>query len=395
MKKNPMLLMLAVYATFFALGMPDGAFGVAWPNIRYEMGLPLERAALLIVTHSIFYSLSAWGTGRLASWFKVERISGAGFLLLIAGIMAFSFSRELWHLAAATVVLGLGMGMVDSGINAFATDRFSARHLNWLHCFWAMGGATSPIIMRQMIIYYDWNTGYRAIFAIQAVIAFFVAISMLKGLWEAKETIKPMEDESETVPCAPKVFLTAKVYQSLQWFIFFLYTAFEYSVTFWTVSVLMESRDVYFADAGLFPAVYLGALMAGRFTFGYVTEKVSGSVVIRMGLLLSISGLLVLTFTSNIAGIALVGFGFAPVFPCLMNETKNRFDPAILSRLVGSQVAAAGAGVALSAIVMGQILERISLEALFPTVIICVVVTFSMNEFIEFKLKRRKKLMTE
>jgi predicted MFS family arabinose efflux permease len=135
-------------------------------------------------------------------------------------------------------------------------------------------------------------------------------------------------------------------------------------------------------------------LMAGRFIFGYVTDRFSGSNVIRTGLLLSVSGLLILTFTNNIVGIALVGFGFAPVFPCLMNETKNRFNPAILSKLVGLQVAAAGAGVALSAIVMGRILNLISLEALFPTVIICVVITFCMNEFIEFKLKQRKKLMT-
>jgi len=96
----------------------------------------------------------------------------------------------------------------------------------------------------------------------------------------------------------------------------------------------------------------------------------------------------VLVLSNNIIGIALVGFGFAPVFPCLMNETKHRFKPEILSKLVGLQVAAAGLGVALSAFIMGRLLERVSFEALFPTVIICVVIAFVMNEFIDFKLKR-------
>jgi fucose permease len=375
-----------VYATFFALGMPDGAFGVAWPEIRYEMGLPLERAALLIVIHSVFYSGAASVVGWLEKRFRLEWISGCGFLLLLAGVMSFSFSRELWHLGAATVVLGAGMGLVDSGINAFAASRFSARHMNWMHCFWGMGGATSPIILRQMMIHYDWSAGYRVVFVLQATVAVFVAVSIFKGFWRVEGNAR--EEEEQAVS---GVFLTARGYQILQWLVFFMYTAFEYSVTFWTVSVLMESRGLYHADASFFPAVYLGALMAGRFVFGLATARISASLVIRIGLAVSLVGLFALTFTSNIVGIALVGFGFAPVFPCLINETKNRFDPVILPKLVGLQVAAAGAGVALSAIVMGFVLDRISLEALFPVVIGCVFVVLAMNETIEIALKRRRK----
>jgi predicted MFS family arabinose efflux permease len=127
--------------------------------------------------------------------------------------------------------------------------------------------------------------------------------------------------------------------------------------------------------------------MAGRFVFGFVTTRISGSHVVRYGLLVSVVGLVVLVFSSNIVGIALVGFGFAPVFPCLMNETKIRFKPAILSKLVGLQIAAAGMGVALSALVMGRLLQRVSFDALFPSVIFCVIIVFAMNEFIDFKLR--------
>ncbi|MCL2577707.1 MAG: MFS transporter [Defluviitaleaceae bacterium] len=384
MKKIPFFLFFAVYISFLALGMPDGAFGVAWPSIRYEMGLPLERAALLIITHSILYSLCASQTGRIAKYFPLGKISGFGFMLLALGMLFFSFAADIFLLAAATAVLGCGMGIVDSGVNAFAAKKFSAKHMNWLHCFWGMGGAISPVIMRQMILSYDWRMGYRTVFAIQAVIGIFVAISILKGLWTTEEDSAATEE----IVSQEKFFLTSRIYMIVQWLIFFLYTAFEYSITFWTVSVLIEGRGVAFETAGLFPAVYLGFLMAGRFIFGYVTTRVSSSHVIRFGLLLSVAGLFVLVLSNNIIGIALVGFGFAPVFPCLMNETKHRFKPEILSKLVGLQVAAAGLGVALSAFIMGRLLERVSFEALFPTVIICVVIAFVMNEFIDFKLKR-------
>ncbi|MCL2388201.1 MAG: MFS transporter [Defluviitaleaceae bacterium] len=389
MKKNPLVLMIAVYSIFFALGMPDGAFGVAWPRIRYEMGLELGQATVLIVVHSIFYSLSSSQTGRLARFIRVERLGGIGFLLLLVGVLCFSFAPNLMGLTGATVLLGLGMGLVDSGVNAFAADRFSARHLNWLHCFWGMGGAVSPVIMRQMVMFYDdWRVGYQALFVIQLVIAVFVAFSIFKGYWDLK-TARQDGDENIS-PSQEGAFLTSKVYPVVQWWLFFLYTAFEYSVTFWTVSVLIESeyRNVPFETAGLFPAIYLGALMAGRFIFGYVTDLISGVHVIRIGFALSLVGLVILTFSSSFVGIALVGFGFAPVFPCLMNETKTRFHPASLSKLVGLQIAAAGLGVALSAIVMREVLA-ISLELLYPTVIACVVVAFSMNEFIQWGVRRR------
>lgn len=381
--KNFYVVTAAVFAMFFALGMPDGAFGVAWPGMRYEMGLPLGRATTIIVVHSIFYSLASAQTGRLAAFFRVEKISGAGFLLLLAGMMGFSFAPNFEWLAVVTGFLGAGMGLLDAGANAFAAKKFSARLMNHMHCFWAMGGAVSPMIMRQMVISYDWRWGYRAIFALQAVIAVFVLITIVRGLWivSAAERV----DEKTISPVG--IFLTAQRFQVVQLLIFSLYTSFEYAVTFWTVSVLMERPGMTFEAAGFFPAVYLGFLMAGRFIFGFATDKLTGTHVIRIGLALSVGGLFVLLFSNNITGIALVGFGFAPVFPCLMNETKRRFKPELLSKLVGLQIAAAGAGVAISAIFMGQLLE-ISHEALFPTVIFCVGVAFLMNEYIEINLRK-------
>lgn len=387
MKKNSFLLMFAVYAAFFALGLPDGAFGVAWPGIRYEMGLPLERAALLTATNSIFYSLAAWQTGRLAARFRVENLNGLGILLMLAGILGFSFAPDIRWLTAAAVVLGTGMGTVDSGVNAFAAKNFSARHMSWLHCFWGLGGAISPIIVSQMMLYYDWRAGYHAVFAIQAAIGVFVLVSIAAGIWRVPER----EKENSAENFSQKKFLKARRFQVLQWLIFLLYVAFEYAVTFWTVSVLLESRGLEIDVAALYPAVYLGFMVAGRFASGYLTAYVRGSNLIRLGLAVSAAGLCVMIFTNNIAGMALIGLGFAPVFPCLMHETKRRFDPALLPKLVGMQVAAAGAGAALCAPVMGWILAEISLEALFPTVIALVAVTFFMNEIIEIKLKAVRK----
>jgi fucose permease len=393
MKKNLFFVMIVAFAMFFALGMPDGAFGVAWSVISDDMLLPLSRATWLIVVHSIFYAVSSSQIGRLTAFFGLDKISAVGLFLLLAAMLGFSFAPNFSWLVVLTGVLGAGMGMIDLGANAFVAKKFSAKHMNWLHCFWGMGGAVSPLIMREMIFAFDWRWGYRAIFAVQIIIFILLMISVAKNLWVFDKKDKKDESKKSDVPKASREnnFLTKKRFRVLQLVIFFLYTSFEYSVTFWTVIVLLQRPGMSFASASLFPAVYLGFLMAGRFIFGFVTDKISAANVIRIGFILSVAGLVTLVFSSRLAGIAMVGFGFAPIFPCLMNETKKRFNPAILSKLVGWQIAAASSGAGISAVVMGRLLDNVSTEAVFPAIIIFVILAFALNEFLEFKLKRVKK----
>lgn len=140
---------------------------------RYEMGLPLERAAMLIIVHSIFYSLSASLTRRLAKTFRLKRLSGFDLLLLLA------------------VMIGVF---------------FFAKHCG------AYGGAVSPIIRLQMIIFYDWRVGYSALFAIHAAIAVFVVFRIIKGFWASEENVQ----SKTAVNALQKIFLSAKRYLAIR-----------------------------------------------------------------------------------------------------------------------------------------------------------------------------------
>ena len=391
--KTTWFLLLAVYAAFFAIGMPDGAFGVALPGIRIDIGLSRGQASAIMIVHSLSYALAASQMGRIEKIIPMKWVTGGGLFMLLAGILGYSVSPGLAGFIVSTSILGAGMALVDTGANAFAIDRLSAKHMNWLHCFWAMGGMVSPLIMGQMIIYYDWRVGYVAIFAVQLVIAIILLTSILRGMWDVRQAHgdNPEQKAEATTPLETgNTFLTAHKFQYMQFFIFFVYVAFEMSVTVWTVDVLINSpwRGVDFDAARLFPAVYLGMLMTGRFVFGYVSEKFSGTFIIRVGFIIAAVGLLMLTFTSNIVWIAFVGFGFAPIFPCLMNETKRRFDPALLSKLVGMQIAASGAGAAIGSFSIGQILEHVALDAFFPVIIALVALAFMVNEVIVRAIRR-------
>lgn len=220
--------------------------------------------------------------------------------------------------------------------------------------------------------------------AIQAGVLAVVLLSIARGVWVVREVAKT----DTTAPTAEGNFLQGKRFQIAHMVIFFLYTFGEYSISFWTVTVMLEARGIDFALAGMYPAVYLGSIMVGRLVFGFIADRFSGTAIVRAGLGLSVVGLILLIFTDNIAGMALIGLGFAPVFPCVMHLTSNRFHSDVVATLVGRQIAAVGAAAAVGSVAMGQVLANISLEALFPVVIACVAAVFAINEYVERAARR-------
>jgi len=343
------------------------------------MGLPLEQVSIIVIFHSIFYALSSGFSGSIASFLKLEKISFLGLISMAIGFLGFSLAPSFIVLTLMTLFSGVGMGLVDSSLNAYMAKHFSSRYMNWLHCFWGLGATVSPILMTQMILFYSWRAGYASISIIQWVTAIVVLLSLMRGVWKMEEK----SHESGLSQSERKPFLTMKRFQFMQMFIFFLYAGFEYSMSLWLPSIFMESRGMDFDIAGMYPAAYLAGITGGRMVFGFLAGKFSNISIIRSGFLMALAGLVIMIFSNNIFGVVLIGFGLGPIFPCMMHETSRRFSPSILTKLVGYQIAAVGTGVAVISSMSGQLLTRVSLEALFPATIILVAIAFLLNETIE------------
>lgn len=387
--KTKLLVIAAVFASFFALGMPDGAFGVAWPKIRYDMGVDLDMAYILVLLHSIFYSAVSSQMGRMEKRLSLASINAIGLCVIAVSMLGFSLAPNMIGIGVMSAILGGAMSFVDAGVNAFAAKNLSAKHMNWLHCFWGFGASFSPIIMSQMILIAGWRAGYVSIALLQSVVAIFVLVSIFKGAWVMKNA-DGEPHESEGYKASEHKHLKSRVYPFLQMLIFLIYAGTEYSITFWTPSVMIEGRGFDISTAGMYTAAYLGAITGGRVLAGFVTKWVSNKMLIRVGLLLAASGLVVMIFSGHIIGMALTGFGLAPVFPSLMHETPLRFEPKILTKLVGYQISAVGVGIAFTTFGMGRVLTRISLDSLFPVVLFGVAALFILNEIIEFGMYRLK-----
>jgi fucose permease len=66
----------------------------------------------------------------------------------------------------------------------------------------------------------------------------------------------------------------------------------------------------------------------------------------------------------GVAGVLIVGFAMAPVFPGLVSSTSQRVGQRHAGNTIGIQISAAGLGGALLPALAGILAERISLETI-------------------------------
>ena len=397
-KRNTFLLLTVIYISFFALGLPTGAFAMAWPGVVYEMNVLVEQAGIFLMVNVVFYSLTSSQLWRIYRYLHVEKVNLIGAGIMVFSLLGLGFSPDFTVFILFSAVIGVGGGMMDTSINTYMAESFSARHINWLHGFWGMGSAVGPVIMTQMMVLLSWRAGYYALAAVTLLSFLIILASIISNIWkkEAKAMERKAAEETALIETGAacesgqpiqRRYLTKVRHQFLEVFMFFVYGSMEYSLGFWITIVLLESRGLPLEVVGMFPAVFYGGLMAGRMAFGFIAEKMRDLTMIRLGLTLSLIGVFMLVPEGAAAfglfGVALAGAGFAPVFPCLVHDTANRFAPSLLTKLVGYEMTACALGVAVLSSLKGPVLANVSLELLFPMTIGLIVITFLCNEILE------------
>jgi len=377
--KYTYLILMLIALGLFSLGMADGAFGLAWPWMREELGQPLERAGFIIVTQGIFYSLGSSQVGRLAKRFQLQQIDFMGASFMALGLFGMAWSPHFALSILATAFLSGGAGMVDASLNAYAARRVSPRQLTWLHGLWGAGAMLSPILMTRMIIGASWRVGYLTFALLLCALVALLFLCLWRDAWGKTEW--KLEQAAQTA--IRKHYLSKTRHQVIQVVIAFLYGGVKTATILWLPTVLLESRGVDVELVGMFPAAYYGAFMTGRLVIGSFSNQFQAKTLFRFGLLGVFLGIIVFLFTGSIIAIAGAGFALAPVFPSIIRDTRIRFHPDSFTKLVGYELAALGAGSGLLSAFVGQIMAWTTLEALFPSVLVLTILTLLLNEVLE------------
>lgn len=376
------ILLLIIYLSFISLGLPDSLLGSSWTVMKMDLQVPLSGAGLIAMVVSGGTIVSSLFSHRLIKRFGTGVITVFSVFLTATALLGVALAPSFYWLILLAIPLGIGAGAVDAGLNNFVALHYDAHHMSWLHCFWGIGATLGPIIMAQFIRDNNqWRGGYLTVSMIQFVLVFILLLSLplwrkqRQSLAPAHKTDRPEDLESSLVEGASgtgkmDIFRTKGLPSTL--IVFLTYCGIEVTVGLWGSSYLVSVQQVSAATAALWIAMYFAGITVGRLITGFILLRIKTRRVILVGQLVVLAGILLLFVpipNINLVGLILIGLGLAPIFPCLLHETPNRFGQEHSQRIMGLQMALAYCGATFLPPLFGLVAPKVGLF-IFPFVLL-------------------------
>ncbi|WP_320130570.1 MFS transporter [uncultured Sphaerochaeta sp.] len=357
-----MALLIIIYISFISLGLPDGVLGSAWPVMHVQLNLPLWAAGFIAAVVSLGTVFSALASAKVTKKFGTGKVTAVSVLMTAISLVGFSFASNLVSLVALAIPLGLGAGSVDSALNNYVALHYKARHMSWLHSFWGLGASGGPaIISLAFSLGYGYKTGYRAIGIAQFVLVAILFLAL--PLWKEKAVSKEFIDEGKT---QKPLFIKGVPFALLT---FFFYCSLETSTGLWASTYLVQVKGVAVEQAALWSSLFYLGITVGRMISGFVTFRLSNDIMIIGGLAIAFIAILLFFIPgSNSSGYALLllGFGCAPIYPCMIHETPRRFGANSSQAIIGLQMASAYVGSTAMPALLGFVASSIGLVWMTP-----------------------------
>lgn len=335
-------LLALIYLAFISLGLPDSLLGAGWPVMHTELGVSVSFMGIISMVISGGTIVSSLLSDKLTHKFGTRTVTVTSVLLTVAALFGFSFSGSFSMLIIFAVPYGLGAGAIDAALNNYVALHYKAKHMSWLHCFWGVGAIISPFIMSFALKNLNWNSGYRIVGFIQLAIALLLLVTL--PVWKINKT----ESTADTKRVGLTAALKIKGVPSLL-IGFFAYCAAEATAMYWASTYFTEVKGISGDRAASFAALFYIGITLGRFASGFITERLGDRRMILLGTGVLACGIMILlipvqSYVTAFAAFLVIGFGCAPIYPCIIHSTPANFGAENSGAIIGIQMASAYVG---------------------------------------------------
>lgn len=307
--------------------------------------------------------------------------------LTVLGLLGFSVAGSYWMLFLFAVPYGLGAGAIDSSVNHYVAIHYPSSVMNFLHCFYGVGAVISPAIMSLALKTARWNEGYRWTAFVQMGILLVVLLSL--PLWKqggsAGEEANAGAGIRETLQ-VPGVLLTLIA--------FFAYCAGEATCFLWTPSYFAGTKTGLSRETiAAFGSLIFGGLMLGRLISGFFSNRLGDRLLIRIGIAVELTGILLVflpvrNYLVAAVGFVIIGAGMGPVFPSIQHMAPLNFGMRYSASMIGLQMASAYIGSTFMPMVFGLIQQRIGIQIMPLYLLIFALLNIGLLELAYRRLKR-------
>ena len=340
------ILLVIIYIAFIGLGIPDSLIGSAWPAVHSEMNIPVEAVSVVTFLISGCTVLSSMFSTRILNKMGTAGVTAFSTAMTALSLLGFSLAPSFWFMLPLAVVLGLGAGAIDSGLNNYVALHCKASHMNFLHCFYGVGVSLSPYLMSRALSNIGWRGGYRYAFYVQLVITILLIASI--PLWK-----KGSSEETEEKSVNLTFLQMAKRAEVRQvWVIMLVTNAIEYACGVWGSTYLVAEKNFEMKYGALALTIYYVGMSIGRFVSGLLANKISTWKRIWIGVSILAPAIIIMLLPLpgivTVIGLFLVGLGNGSVYPNMIHLTPHNFGKDVSQAIMGSQISFAYMGVMLA-----------------------------------------------
>lgn len=342
---------------FLINGLGMSAWAPLVPFARDRLQLSGASLGALLLCLGIGSLAAMPVTGTLVARFGCRRVMCFSTLLVLMMMPLLATADSHLVMAAALMLFGAGLGMLDVAMNYQAVQVEQAADkpmMSGFHGFFSLGGilgaGTVSLLLSQS-------------FSPLAASLVVMAVMLLLLLWR----LPVLMNERLHQPDQPWLVIPRGWVAFLGLLCFILFLA-EGAVLDWGALLLLQNPEMSPAWAGLGYAVFSVAMTLGRFSGDKIIQRFGRYPVMLTGALTAAAGMSLAVWLPwpEIALLAflLVGFGLSNTVPMLFNAAGNQQDmPANLA--ISAMTTLGYAGILSGPALIGFISQWISLSGAF------------------------------
>ncbi len=306
---------------------------------------------------------------------------------IVWGLLFFAIAMYMYNWIGGIAVLmvlrilhGVTWAVSTTAILTAVTDLIPSKRrgegLGWSGMAMTLAMAIGPMFG----LWVAQNFSYHSLF----LLAVGISAAALFLTFGAKTSFKPQTR-------ARKIELFEKSVLPVMASIFLLFIAYGGITTF--VPLFADSIKV---NSGTFFLVYAAALVLIRPIAGKLSDRYSETFVIIPALVITVSALIVLSFSTNLFGViisaVMYGIGFGSAQPALQAATIRLVSPERTGVANASFSTATDLGIGLGAIILGWVSQYTSYQVLFTVSAVSVVFSLLLFIFFVKRLLKSKEL---
>ena len=321
-KYNRNLLLAAACTAIVMFGITCVAIGTISEYLTSSFAVDKIFIGLLASLFAAGALIGSVSFGPIVDRFGYKFILIISLVFLFSGFEVIGQTSQLNVIRAMVFLFGLGGGIINGGTSALVSDLYPEKkgaYLSILGVFWGVGALSFPLVTS---IFLNQGMNYSSILI---VIGLLTLIPMMMFV-----VLKcPPPKNSGGIPYRKYLNMVKNPTILLIGFFLFFQSGFETLSATWTPKYFLDRYSTDTQTALLSLTAMSISLTVSRLLLGYFLKIFENWKVLLAGLLITISGLLLMrvgtSYLTGIIGISLLGFGAAAAFPVMLGYVGTMY----------------------------------------------------------------------